>query len=696
MKFRSLLFVFLLTSFSSYSQISQDVNAIISDYSIRIIQNGGSISDTDLSAVSSFVTAAKNHQYWDKLVDMSPLAGNNINAALVKLKFPANGSSIVENSGFLPSDYVFNRGFQLHPSKSLNTKTNLNTLNLQGLYGFSIWLMDGGTGWMGSANNGVPFSMLQVDATHVTSFVGTPPAYSIVQGNIPPFPGAFYHFIKQSLSVVKNYVDNNEVGVVNTVSPTTQLRNAEVQVFKESGNIGKGQFYCIDDGTMTDSEVKQFYTDVKQLIDKLGRKPDTSILDYSTRISQNGGGISSNDLSAISNFVSAAKDHQYWDKLIDVAPLAGNDLNAALVKLKYPANGSSIITNSGYQPADYAPDEGLQLSPSKSLNTNANLSALNLQGLYGLSMLLSNGGSAWMGSPNSVTPYSLLVATPVRVEAYIGASGGFGGITPSIDAFYHVIKQSLNSTKVFVNSNQAGTTNNVITSTQLRNANVEVFRDAGTTGNGMFYCIDNGTLTDAEVSFFYEDVKQLMFGLGRKLAPPVISASGSYNNTQQVTIMPASTGSALAGATIYYTTDGSTPTTASPVYTAPLTISATTHIQAMAVKNGEISTPASSWVAIVPSGFNTTKYYTAHVMINLLTFTSNMGQWLSTMKASGYNLIWAHLDDYTGSYVTTLQSLMAAADSVGGIQVMPGASWWVNPFLVAQMYQDTWNHPSLF
>ena len=73
-----------------------------------------------------------------------------------------------------------------------------------------------------------------------------------------------------------------------------------------------------------------------------------------------------------------------------------------------------------------------------------------------------------------------------------------------------------------------------------------------------------------------------------------------------------------------------------------------------------------------------------------------MTQWLTTMKAAGYNLIWAHLDDYTGNYITTLQSLMNAADSVGGIQIMPGASWWVPADAVSHMYLDTWNHPSLF
>lgn len=65
-------------------------------------------------------------------------------------------------------------------------------------------------------------------------------------------------------------------------------------------------------------------------------------------------------------------------------------------------------------------------------------------------------------------------------------------------------------------------------------------------------------------------------------APPTLSpAGGSFTSALTVTISDTT-----AGATIYYSTDGSTPTSASPRYGGPITIAATTTLKAMAVASG--------------------------------------------------------------------------------------------------------------
>jgi len=69
---------------------------------------------------------------------------------------------------------------------------------------------------------------------------------------------------------------------------------------------------------------------------------------------------------------------------------------------------------------------------------------------------------------------------------------------------------------------------------------------------------------------------------GSPVATPTFSpAGGTYASPQTVTIS-----SSTAGATIYYTTNGSTPTTSSTVYSGPITVSATETVKAIATASG--------------------------------------------------------------------------------------------------------------
>ena len=68
---------------------------------------------------------------------------------------------------------------------------------------------------------------------------------------------------------------------------------------------------------------------------------------------------------------------------------------------------------------------------------------------------------------------------------------------------------------------------------------------------------------------------------------PVISGTSPFADTTQVTLTEPE------GARAYYTTDGSTPTAESTLYTAPFTLSATTTVKAVAIKDGIASQVAS-------------------------------------------------------------------------------------------------------
>ncbi len=78
--------------------------------------------------------------------------------------------------------------------------------------------------------------------------------------------------------------------------------------------------------------------------------------------------------------------------------------------------------------------------------------------------------------------------------------------------------------------------------------------------------------------------------------PTFSVAEGTYFETQNVTITTAT-----AGATIYYTTDGTTPTTGSSVYSEAIAVSTDMTIKAIAVKDGlENSAVASATYAMGP------------------------------------------------------------------------------------------------
>ncbi len=80
-----------------------------------------------------------------------------------------------------------------------------------------------------------------------------------------------------------------------------------------------------------------------------------------------------------------------------------------------------------------------------------------------------------------------------------------------------------------------------------------------------------------------------------ELAAPEISGNANFVGSTKVTI------TAAEGASIYYTTDGTEPTTASTLYSAAFTINATTTVKAIAVLDGKTSGVASKTFTAIAS-----------------------------------------------------------------------------------------------
>ena len=81
------------------------------------------------------------------------------------------------------------------------------------------------------------------------------------------------------------------------------------------------------------------------------------------------------------------------------------------------------------------------------------------------------------------------------------------------------------------------------------------------------------------------------------LSTPTFSpVAGTYTSAQSVSISDAT-----SGATIYYTTNGTTPTTSSTRYTGPITVSSTETLEAIAAATGDPSAVASATYTITPT-----------------------------------------------------------------------------------------------
>ena len=104
-----------------------------------------------------------------------------------------------------------------------------------------------------------------------------------------------------------------------------------------------------------------------------------------------------------------------------------------------------------------------------------------------------------------------------------------------------------------------------------------------------------GTATiGAKALVNFEVYKNKSFNIVQASTPEISVPSGKYDDTQYVTIS-----SETPGVTIYYTTDGTMPTTSSKVYDGVFAVSSTATVKAIAVKDEYItSAMASSTITV--------------------------------------------------------------------------------------------------
>ena len=194
----------------------------------------------------------------------------------------------------------------------------------------------------------------------------------------------------------------------------------------------------------------------------------------------------------------------------------------------------------------------------------------------------------------ATTPSGIAGAATVTVTNSGGQSASLGS------AFTYIAGSAVLPAPIF--SLPAGTyTNSTLTMSDSTSGATIYYTSNGSTPTtssavykGAIALNSSGTFTfkamAAETGYSNSPVTTVTYTIHPTLARPTFSPpGGSYTGTQPVTLSDVS-----AGVTIYYTTDGSTPTTSSSVYSAPITVNSSKTINAIAALSGWTNSPVAT------------------------------------------------------------------------------------------------------
>src|SRR5437899_432724 len=149
----------------------------------------------------------------------------------------------------------------------------------------------------------------------------------------------------------------------------------------------------------------------------------------------------------------------------------------------------------------------------------------------------------------------------------------------------------------------------------------------------------------------------------QQVATPTFSPGGGiYTGSVTVTISETT-----SGATVYYTTDGSTPTTSSAVYTGALTFTQTTTLKAMAAASGMTNSAVASATYTVQQRVATPAFspggrtYTGSVTVSISDATSGATVYYTTDGSTPTTSSAVYTGALTFTQTATLKAMAAAS-----------------------------------
>jgi hypothetical protein len=157
-------------------------------------------------------------------------------------------------------------------------------------------------------------------------------------------------------------------------------------------------------------------------------------------------------------------------------------------------------------------------------------------------------------------------------------------------------------------------------------------------------------------------VASAIYTIQQRVATPTFSpAGGTYTGSVTVTISDAT-----SGATIYYTTDGGTPTTGSAVYTGPITFTQTTTLKAMAAASGMTGSAVASATYTIQQRVATPTFslsggtYSQPLSVTISDATSGATIYFTTDGSTPTTSSTAYTGPISITQTTTIRAMAAA------------------------------------
>ena len=254
----------------------------------------------------------------------------------------------------------------------------------------------------------------------------------------------------------------------------------------------------------------------------------------------------------------------------------------------------------------------------------------------------------------------------LRIRGYSGANyttmmfdkttGGAGVVS------FNYCSYSTNSGGIFTlqqSINQGGTWTDVGTAVTVQawNGVLQTYSVPVNYNGNIRFRIAMTVTSNANTMVDIDDFQITDYGVDQTAIPMITPSTNLFNTPQNVSIS-----SATNGATIYYTTDGSIPTVSSSMYSAPISVSQTTTIKAIAVNSGKENSRIATEIINIPIQVNN--------LTSLFSALPTVGTNPQYYKFTGNAIVTSsYTTSYTSSGVTSYTKYMYVQDQTAGMLI---------------------------